>query len=77
MGDNLYNCVNCGGDQFDYGNIITAGLILQSAWDPTVYYESEKKKIFRSKTPLEAKACLNCGHVEMYISAKHLKKRIK
>jgi hypothetical protein len=73
----LYRCVNCGGVDFDYGNVVTAGLIMQRAYDPRVFYKSNNKKILRAKTPLGVEVCMDCGHCEIYMDMDHLKKRIK
>ena len=70
-------CENCGGTNFDYGNIVTAGYIMQRAIDPTIYYESNKKKLFNAKTPVGLEVCLDCGHCEIYIEMEHLKPRLK
>lgn len=77
MGDYLDRCVNCGGVNFDHGSIVTAGLIMQSAYDPTVYYKSNNKKLLRAKTPVGIEVCLDCGHCEIYMDMDHLKGRIK
>ena len=70
-------CPKCNGKNIDSGMIRTAGIYMQRAYDPDIYYVSYKKKIFAQKTPIEAFACLDCGYVEHYISPSHLKERIK
>jgi len=72
----LRDCEKCGSKNIDYGGIETAEL-LQSAYDPIVYFKSYRKKFLTTKTQLNAAACLDCGHVELYIDVKHLRKRIK
>ena len=72
----MEKCFRCGSENLDFGLIATEGVIL-SDHHITICYESANKKLFRAKTPLDANVCLDCGHVEMVIDRKHLKKRIK
>ena len=70
-------CPKCNGNNIDVGHVQTAGIIMQSAYDPMIYYQSYKKKALAQKSPLYAYTCLDCGYVEHYIHPEHLKKRIK
>ena len=73
----MKQCPECRGVNIDSGKIRTAGLMLQSAWDPTVYYESYNKKFLAGKTPIYAEVCTDCGHIEFVVPPSHLSKRIK
>lgn len=69
--------INCGGNFFDRGRIVTADYPAVSTADSKIYYESHHKKPSRSKTPLEGIVCLECGHVEFFMDLEHLKRRIR
>jgi hypothetical protein len=50
----------------DYGSVGVANFP-QAWWNPIVSYQSDKKKLRKEKTPIEANLCLDCGHLEFGI----------
>lgn len=73
----MKQCPKCKGKNIDVGRVRTAGLIMQSAHDPTIYYESNQKKFLAQKSPIYAYTCLDCGYVEHYIHPEHIEKRLR
>ena len=69
-------CPKCKAQDWDSG-VVEVGNFPQAWWDNGTYYNSDNKKLFRTRAPLEADVCLNCGHVAIYVNPKQLKKGLK
>jgi hypothetical protein len=68
-------CQYCGGE-IDYGRLVTSGsFAIGGITGESVLYSSSKKK--GSRIYIGVGTCLSCGHVELFIDPKQLKKSIK
>jgi predicted nucleic-acid-binding Zn-ribbon protein len=62
------DCSKCGG-KMDTGRV---------QGDSLVYYSNLQKKRFKLPVPVStACACLDCGHIELYLDAEALNQRIR
>ena len=65
-------CPLCGATNWDAG-ILNIGNFPQAMWGQGIYYVSGNKKLFNGKPPVYSMACLNGGHIELYIDKQFIK----
>ncbi|MGH7294371.1 MAG: hypothetical protein ACRELB_05550 [Polyangiaceae bacterium] len=63
-------CMRCGGSR------VTPRTKLDSGYPPYLIYKGPRPGIFDQglRLPLEGAACLDCGHVEIFLSSEALQK---